>query len=66
MTNIDKLTHALQSIPGDSVFVQSIREEAATNLPAVVQMIKDQLKDNRTLVIDIIGETAVTLIEKEV
>ena len=61
-----ELTQALQSLPGESVFVQAIREEAATNLDGVVQMIKDQLKDNRTLVIDIIGETAVTLIEKEI
>jgi len=60
-----ELTQALQNIPGESVFVQSIREEAATNLDGVVQMIKDQAGDpgSRLLLIDVIGETTVLMIE---
>lgn len=55
MNQNDELTRELLSIPHDSLLAEAIRAEAATNLDGVVQMIKDQLQDNRALVIDIIG-----------
>lgn len=53
MTNIQQ---RLQAIDHPSFFAEVCVKKSATDLPAIVAMIKSQANDNRPLVAEIIGE----------
>ncbi len=60
-----KLQNAIEQIPGNGLFANSIKENAKTDLSGVVKMIKDQLRDGHKLIlVDIVGEKVITLIEQ--
>ncbi len=55
----------LLALKGDSIAAESIRQGAATDLNETVRMIKDQIRDgNRMALVDLLGTTLVTQIEK--
>jgi hypothetical protein len=47
-----------------SLFACVCRENVYKDFNGVVEMIQQQLQDNRALVIDMVGETVVVMIEK--
>lgn len=58
--NIGQLKQQLQDITHQSVFASVIREKPLESLP----MIRSQIKDNRLVMVDIIGKDLVILIEQ--
>lgn len=54
-----QLINDLKEIKHNSLFADVIRQRPLESIP----MIKDQIKDNRLLVVEIIGENIVCLIE---
>lgn len=60
---MEEIKKRLLQVSMASIFGQAVVMGANINLPGTIQMIKDQLKDNRELVTDIIGSDCVGLIE---
>jgi hypothetical protein len=58
------LTTQLQSITHPGLFAEVIRKEVKDKPEETLKMIREQLKDNRLLVSEIIGDNLVTVIEK--
>jgi len=57
MTNtLLALRSDLMTLPGNSIFAQSIRKGAVDDLNGVVEMIQSQSRDNYKLTEEIIGE----------
>jgi hypothetical protein len=59
-----ELTTQLQSITHPGLFADVIRKEVKDKPEETLKMIREQLKDNRLLVSEIIGYNLVTVIEK--
>ena len=58
-----QIAYELSAMTHRSVFAEAIRKGCCENLNAVIQMIRSQAKDNRTLVAEIIGEDLLAKIE---
>jgi hypothetical protein len=58
-----ELTTQLQSITHPGLFADVIRKEVKDKPEETLKMIREQLKDNRLLVSEIIGDNLVTVIE---
>lgn len=54
----------LMTLPGDSVFAETIRANAVTDLKGCIKMVKDQARDARELLATVIGEDLLQHIEK--
>lgn len=59
-----RLQDLLMTAPGTGLFADVVRHEAKDNLNETIKMCREQIQDNRVLVIDMIGEQAVIIIEK--
>jgi hypothetical protein len=59
-----EIRERLLNVSMSTVFGQSIVAGVNTNLNAVIDMIRDQARDNRVLVADIVGETTLLLIDE--
>lgn len=59
-----ELTTRLQSITHPSLFADVIRKEVKDKPEETLKMIREQVKDNRLLMCEIVGESLVCLIEK--
>lgn len=56
-----QIDYLRSQITHSSIFADAVKKGP---LPEVVKMIQDQLKDNRVMVVEIVGERMVTLIDK--
>lgn len=68
-TKLPHLTRAalqgrLLSLPGNSIFAESVRQGAVKDLKGTVRMILDQAKDNREAVMSVIGVKLLIEIEQ--
>lgn len=59
-----KLQQLIGANTHDSVFACICRDQVYSQPREVFQMVKEQIRDNRLLVIDMLGETIVVMIEK--
>jgi hypothetical protein len=59
-----KLQQLIGANTDPSLFACVCRENVYKDFNGVVEMIQQQLQDNRALVIDMVGETVVVMIEK--
>lgn len=59
-----EIRQQLQTLPGQSLFAQAIRNGVEADLNGTIDMILSQAQDNRVLVMDIVGETTLLLIEE--
>lgn len=59
----DEIQSKLLTLEGYSVFAISVRMAAKNDLPGCLQMIREQAKDNRELVENIIGKELLKEIE---
>ncbi len=55
-----ELLQELENVKHDSLFAECIKSNPASS----IDMIRDQIKDNRVLCVEIIGESLVTVIEQ--
>lgn len=62
--NLLEIRQQLLAITHNSVFADAIRTGATTDLNSTIDMIRSQAKDNRVLVMDIVGENVLMLIEE--
>lgn len=59
-----KAQDLMASAPGRGLFAETVRANAYTNSTECMKMIRDQIRDNRVMLIDEVGERLVLLIEK--
>jgi hypothetical protein len=64
MTPSNYIQSQLSTLPGKSLFAETIRLNAYTDFDECVRMILSQVQDNRPLVTHIIGEDLLTKIEQ--
>lgn len=61
---IHRIQKNLSELKGDSLFAESMRQGAYTNISACIREIIEQYRDNSKLVIKIIGKETLALIEE--
>lgn len=62
--DIHKIQDALCAVQGDTMIREIMRNGAVYDLPATIQMIKDQCRDgHRVAIVDMVGESTVVLID---
>ena len=62
--NLLEIRSRLLNVSLATIFGQSVSLGAANDLNGTIDMVREQAKDNRVLVADIVGETTLLLIEE--